>query len=66
VNAAQMITAIEYVEVTPSYDAQTRSIMRDERYSLIAAVHSGAANEIKEAMEECERVAKMWGVALGS
>ncbi len=63
-NARQTIAAIEWVELNPRYEGDTRRMMRQERFSLLAAVGSGNAGTIGESLREAHRVAKMWGVNL--
>lgn len=61
-NATQLITQLELAEVSSEHAGDTRRMMRDERFALVAAVRSGDAKAIKDATIEAQRVAKMWGV----
>ncbi len=63
-NATQIINALEWVEVSNCYEADTRRQMRAEREALAAAVQSGDAIKIGMVVTETKRVAKMWGVDL--
>ena len=63
-NASQMIAAMDWVEVSSEYEADTRRMILEERESLTAAVKSGDGTDIQAAMAEAQRVATMWGVDL--
>ena len=63
-NAAQMIDAIQWIEVSSEYATDTQRIMREERDALTLAVRSGDGQRIAAAMDETRRVARMWGVDL--
>lgn len=66
INAAQMIAAIEWIEVSSEYAADCRQTMRAERATLTAAVKSGDGKQISAAMDEARIVARMWGVDLAN
>ena len=61
---AQVESRLEWSEVDGNYAADTRRMMRDERFSLQAALRSGDAAKIAAARDEAVRVAKMWGVKI--
>lgn len=61
-SAHLLIARLTRTEVSPRYDAQTRRMMRDERFALTAAVHSRDRARILAAMAEARRVAAMWHV----
>ena len=63
-NARQLINKLEIVEVSSQYGAQTRDMMMQERFAVLAALKSGNRNEIGEAINETMRVAQMWDVKL--
>lgn len=63
-NATQMINAMEWVEVSPLYEADTRRMVRDERFALLAAVRTRDASQIQAATREAKTVCQMWDVDL--
>ena len=63
-NAAQMISKLEMIEVSSKIENDTRRMMRNERFALLAAVASRDGGKLKAAMAEAVKVADMWGVSL--
>jgi len=63
-NAQQIVNSLTYSEVDAALQPDTRRMMRNERFSLQAAIQSGDAGKINAAKAEALRVAGMWGVAL--
>ena len=47
-------------EVDPTRAADTRRMLRNERFALAAALRSGDATKIAAARDEALRVAQMW------
>ena len=60
----QLLAKLEFAEVNAKLQPDTRDMMRDERFALLAAIHSADGKIIASAMTEAQRVAKMWGVKL--
>lgn len=60
----RLIHRLTQAEVSARHDAQTRRMMRDERFALTAAVQSRDQARIRAAMAEAQRVAAMWGVGV--
>ncbi len=63
-NAAQMVRAMQWVEVSSEYAPDTRRMIRNERIAVTAAVKSGKG--IAEAIAQANETAAMWGVDLAA
>lgn len=59
---ADLCSALEWAEVSASYPADMRQVLRDERQSLAIALRSRDGAKIAAATAEAKRVARMWGL----
>jgi hypothetical protein len=59
-NINTLISKLEREEVTHGIAGDKRRILRDERFSLIAARNSRDPERIEKAVAEAERVIEMW------
>ncbi len=59
-NPTKLVTYLEWAEVDSRRAPDARRVLRDERFSLIAALRSGDASKIATARDEAVRVATMW------
>lgn len=62
INAAKLLTSLEFCELSSDLAPDCRQVIRDERVSLSAALNSGNGAKIQSAAKEAIRIAKMWGV----
>lgn len=63
-DAKKMVGKLAWAEVDAKIEPDCRSVLREERIALQAAIDSGDEAAVRSAAKETERVAAMWGVPL--
>ncbi len=63
-NAGQLLSKLERIEVSADRAPDCRRVIRGERMAVADAIRSGDAGRIQAAATEAIRVAKMWQIKL--